>query len=72
MRVIGAQEIVAIRTLELKEVCKYWHLFQKLEYVDPLLGEEDLLIVARRGRPRNTPEDGIMVIAGTVIRRPCR
>ena len=40
--------------------------------MDPLLGEENPFIITRKGRPCNTPEDGIMVIPGTIIRRPCK
>ena len=61
---------MAIQTLELKEIYKYWHLSQKLEYMDPLLREEDPLIITRKGRSRNASEDGIIVIPGTVIRCP--
>ena len=60
------------RTLELKEICKHWYLPQKLEYMDPLLGEEDPFIFTYKGRPYNTPEDGIVVIPDTVIRYPCK
>ena len=61
---------MARRTLELRKIYKYWHLPKKLEYVDLLLREENPLIITHKGRPRNTPEDGIVVISGTVIRRP--
>ena len=65
----GAPKIVATRPLQLKEVCKYWRLPQRLEDMDPLLGEEDPRVVACRDRPRNAPEDGIVTASGTVIRR---
>ena len=69
MSATGAPKIVATRPLQLKEVCKYWRLPQRLEDMDPLLGEEDPRVVACRGRPRNAPEDGIVTASGTVIRR---
>ena len=37
--------------------------------MDPLLAEMDPRVVARRGRPRNAPEEGIVPPSGTVIRR---
>ena len=58
------------RTLELREIYKYQHLPQKLEYMDPLLKEEDSLIIIHKGRPYNTSKNGIIVIPGTVTRRP--
>ena len=65
----GVRVIVATRPLGLADVCKYWHLPQRLEEVDPLLGEEDPRVVARRGRPRNDAEENIVPPAGIVIRR---
>ena len=65
----GARAVVATRPLRLQDVCKYWRLPHRLEDVDPLLGEMDPRVVARRGRPRNAPEEGIVPPSGTVIRR---
>ena len=69
MRDSGVREVVATRPLGLQDVCLYWRLPHKLEDVDPLLAEMDPRVVARRGRPRNAPEEGIVPPSGTVIRR---
>ena len=69
MRDSGVREIVATRPLGLQDVCLYWRLPHRLEDVDPLLAEMDPRVVARRGRPRNAPEEGIVPPLGTVIRR---
>ena len=61
--------VVATRPLQLNEVCTYWCLPQPLEAVNPLLAEEDPRVVARRGRPRNEPEEGIVPNRNTVVRR---
>ena len=37
--------------------------------MDPLLTEINPRVVAYKGRPRNAPEEGIMPLLGTVIRR---
>ena len=65
----GARAVVATRPLRLQDVCLYWRLPHRLEDVDPLLAEMDPRVMARKHRPRNTPEEGIMPPSGTVIRR---
>ena len=65
----GVREVVATRPLRLQDVCKYWRLPHRLKDVDLLLAEEDPRVVARRGRPRNASEEGIVPRSGTVIRR---
>ena len=69
MRDSGVREVVATRPLGLRDVCLYWRLPHRLEDVDPLLAEMDPRVVARRRRPRNAPEEGIVPLSGTVIRR---
>ena len=64
------RKIVATRPLQLHEVCRYWRLPQALEEVDPLLAEEDPRVVARKGRPRNAPEEGIVPDRNVAVRRP--
>ena len=64
------RKVATIRSLELRDVCKYWRLPNPLEDIDPLLLEEDPRVVAHRGRPRNAPEDGIMLSRGTTVRHP--
>ena len=61
------RKVATIRSLELRDVCKYWRLPNPLEDIDPLLLEEDPRVVAHRGRPRNAPEDGIMLWLGTSL-----
>ena len=63
----GLREVIATRPLRLQDVCKYWRLPHRLKDVDPLLAEEDPRVVARTGRPRNAPEEGILPPSGTVI-----